>query len=328
VNPKSAARQREIMTKVFCCLAVVALASAGAQTVPLDPSRRLDTTSQVAAAPGVRESAMLDSNRLDDPIEFAAASPGDSDLGEQLIFKETPKQRPFSATADSFLFWTDNAANTPFAPQADWFWGAQVAAGWQPRIGRRLFLNADINQQLFRYDRFEVLDFELFQTSANLFYLEPRLGDLILFAGPHFQRMTVNDFGDALFNSVSLRAGAQKIFLLNRRNSIQTAVMADWDLETDLDQVFRHEYSGDVGWQLKIMRDLVLTTSYRFVWFDYTRVDRRDALSLVNANLGWRPRRWLEVYLTANWAYNDSNLDFFDYETATVGAGLGVRARF
>jgi len=307
-------------------------ASASAQTLSpgqaLDPSRRLDTTSQITSSPTIGESADIVVGGFNQENAFAPTSPGDSDLGDQLIFKETPKQRPFRVTADTFFFWTDNAANTPFNPLSDVFWGGQVSAGWQPRIAQRLFADIDVGQQLFRYDQFDVLSFELFQASANLIYIIPELGDLLLFVGPQFQKMTVNDFGDTLFNSVSLRAGIQKVFLLNRRNSIHTSIMGDWDLETDLDQIFRHEYTGEVAWRFKIMRDLVFSTSYRFVWFDYTKIPREDALSLFGANLSWTPRPWLEVYATANWNHNDSNIAFFDYDTLTVGGGLGVRIRF
>jgi hypothetical protein len=317
-----------LLTGLWLSVTAVCPAQQPSASRALDPSRRLDTTSQVTPDLSLKQDALLESNRLQDQATFAPNSTGDSDLGEQLIFKETPKQRPFTFQADVLLFWTDNAANTPAASLDDWFLGGQVAVGWQKRVVNRLFVDVDVSQQLYRYDRFGSLDFELLQASANLVYLVPSLGDLLIYLGPQFQRMTANDFGDSLFNSISLRTGMQKAFLINRRHSIQTAVMADWDLDTDLEQVFRHEYSADLGWQLKIMRDLTFALTYRFVWLGYTRVERNDALSLVGGNLSWRPRHWLELYATANWNHNNSDIDFFDYQSTIIGAGLGLRVRF
>jgi hypothetical protein len=305
-----------------------AAAGAALRATVVDPSRRLDTPQRMTAPDSLADSADLTVAGLEDENVFAPGSPGDQDLGDQLILKETPRQRPFRVYADTYVFWTDNAGNTPVGELSDTFLGGRLGAGWQPRLGQRWFADFDVSQQFFRYDQFGVLDFELLEASANLIHVLPQVGNILLFAGPHYRRMTNNDLQDELMNSFSIRAGVQKVFLIDRRNSITASVMGDWDVATDLDQVFRHEYSGEVGWRLKIMRDLVLNTSYRFIWYDYTRLPREDALSLVSASLSWTPRRWLEIYASGNFSDNASNVDLFDYQTASVGGGLGVKIRF
>ena len=140
--------------------------------------------------------------------------------------------------------------------------------------------------------------------------------------------MTTDDFGDDIVNSCSLRVGVLKTFLIDRRNSVHVNLMADWDLDTDVDALDRSEYIADLGYNFRIMRDLVLSPSYRFTWFDYRETGRSDCLNLLGISLTWSPRKWLDVYVAANYSINRSDVDVFDYEAATVGGGAGLRIRF
>lgn len=313
------------------CLSVIATLlslSASGHGAGLDPTRRQEATGLAGTGPTLAESAALSQVGLEDENPFAPASPGDSDIGQQLILKEVPKNRWFRAYADAFAYWTNNAANTASGEVSDWFWGGRIGAGYQPRIASRWFLDFDLSQQLYRYDQYEVLDFESLEATASVIYIEPRLSNLLFFAGIHFNRITNDDWSGDLVNSFSIRAGVQKIFLINRRHSIHVSLMGDWDVSTDLDVIDRHEYIGDIAWRLKIMRDLILTTSYRFTWFDYKQIDRADALSLAGVSLSWMPRKWLELYLSSTFSFNQSDIDFYDYESTSLGGGVGVKIRF
>lgn len=312
---------------VFPAVCLGFACGAGAQ---VDPSRLQEgaLSSVSRGAPLVAESAALSQRGIEEENEFAPASPGDDDLGEQLILKETPKSRPFRFFADTFWFWTDNAANVSAGEQEDMFYGASAGLAWQPRLTRKTFLDVSVSQRLVRYDEFDLLDFESLEAAATLMYVEPRLANIVFFGGVMFNRITGDNFSDELYNSTSLRAGAQKVFLINRRNSLHFGLLADWDADTDVDPLYRHEYSADAAWRFKVTRTLHFTANYRFSWMDYQRLDREDALQLAGATLSWQPRSWLEVYANANFAFNDSNIAFFDYETASVGGGLGVRVKF
>ncbi len=306
-------------------LAVTSGVSAFGQT--LDPSRRVESVPS-GFAPTLNDAEDLYQRNLGDDELFAPMTPGDPDLGDQLILKSLPKERPFRAYADAFMFWTNNAGNSPANEQDDSFWGARLGAGFQPRLGKKLFADINASQQIFRYNEFEVLDFESLDLSAGLIYVEPRLADTLFFAQYNFNRITGDDFGDELLNSHSIRAGVQKAFILNRRSSIHVSLMGDWDIDTDLEQLDRHEYLTDVSWRFKIMRDLVLALNYRYTWLDYNEVDRGDSLHVAGASLTWSPKSWLDVYLSANFSLNESDIDVFDYESANLGGGLGVKVRF
>jgi hypothetical protein len=265
---------------------------------------------------------------LEDDNAFAPASPGDDDIGQQLILKDSARERWLSAQLDTFAYWTDNPANLSQGGEDDVFWGTQISLGVQPRLRNRLYADAAISQQIYRYDEFDVLDYEFFEASLGLIHLEPRLWNAILFAQGRYGHMTNDDFGQDVLNSFSLRAGIQKTVLFDRRNSLQLSLMGDWDLDTDVDQLDRSEYIADVSYRYKIMRDLIFSASCRFTWFDYQKVDRSDALNLMGANLTWSPRKWLDVYVACTFSINESNVNVFDYEAANVGGGAGVRIRF
>ncbi len=306
------------------CIACTALGASAQQ----DPTRLTESAVGTGALPTLRESAALDHLGLEEENSFAPPSMGDDDIGQQLILKETPRDRWFRAYADAFAFWTTNAANVSAGEQEDWYWGGRIGAGYQPRLSNRLFADIDLGQQFVRYDKFDALDFENLEVGASLIYIEPKLASTLFFLGAQYQRITSDSFGDTLYNSYSLRAGAQKIFLLNRRNSIHVSLMGDWDLDTDVAQLDRNEYLGDVAWRYKLMTDLSIGLSYRATWLDYQEADRHDWLHLAGLSLSYQPKPWLEVYLAASYALNRSSAEVFDYETSTVGLGLGVKLKF
>jgi Putative beta-barrel porin 2 len=293
----------------------------------IDPSR-LGEATRPLSVPSLRDSRDFGGLGLEDENPFAPDSPGDDDIGQQMILRESPRDRWFSAQADAFLYWTDNPANLSEGGDDDFFWGGRVSVTAQPRLGRRLYGDVMVGQQIYRYDRYDFLDYEYFEASAGLIYLEPKLMDSILYVQGYFNRMTTDDFGEDIVNSFSIRAGIQKAVVFDRKNSVHVNLMGDWDVHTDDDLLDRFEYTADLGYNYKIMRDLVFGASYRFTWYDYRDIDREDALSLLGVNLVWSPRKWLDVYVSGSYSFNESNLDVFDYEAATVGGGLGVRLRF
>lgn len=304
----------------------VFLSSSGLAQVT-DPTR-LGYAARPLAVPSLLEDQNSEALGLEDENPFAPESPGDEDIGQQLILKESPKNRWMSAQADTFLYWTDNPANLSEGGEDDVFWGGRVSLIAQPRIAKRLYADILISQQIFRYDRFDFLDYEYLEASAGLIYVEPRLADSILFIQGYFNRMTTDEFSEDIVNSFSVRAGVQKTFLFDRKNSLHVNLMGDWDLDTDVATLERFEYVADLGYTYKIMRELVLSASYRFTLFDYQETGRTDALNLLGLSLTWSPRKWIDIYASVTYSLNESDIDVFDYEAATAGGGAGLRIRF
>jgi hypothetical protein len=292
-----------------------------------DPTRLAEGVRPLAG-PRFAAERSPDSFGLEDQNEFAPESPGDDDIGQQLILKDSEKERWLNAQANTFAFFTDNPANLSDGGEDDVFWASQISLGAQPRLTDRLYLDTFISQQIYRYDKFDLLDYEYLQASLGVIYLEPRLWDSILFAQGQFGRTTSDNFGQDVLNSFSLLAGIQKTLVFDRRNSLYMNLMGDWDVDSDVNELEHAEYIVDFSYRFKIMRDLVASASYRFTWFDYYNVDRSDALNLMGVYLNWSPRKWVNMYVGAVFNINESNVDVFDYSANNLGGGVGVQIRF
>lgn len=313
----------------YCPIAFLALLTAlpsgGAQ--PLDPTR-LGEGVRPLGMPRLLEETDPAALGVVDENEFAPESGGDDDIGQQLILKEAERIRWLNAQVESFSFWTDNPANLSKGGDSDVFWGSQISLGAQPRLVERLYLDAYISQELYRYDENSFLDYESFQASLGLIYLEPRLSNSILFVQGQFGRTTNDNFGQGVLNSFSILGGIQKSVVIDHRNSFHFNVMGDWDVSADVDNLEHAEYIADLSYRFKIMRDLVLSASYRFTWFDYYNVDRSDGLNIAGVYLTYSPYKWMRIYAGGTFNLNNSNVEAFDYESTNLGGGLGIQIHF
>lgn len=308
----------------ICALAST-LSSGMAQTV--DPTRLGEGVRPLPVPRLIVEDSPA-SEGLEDENNFAPESPGDDDIGQQLILKDSERERWLVAQMSTAVFWADNPANLSSGAEDDVFSATQLSLGAQPRLADRLYLDTYISQQIFRYDEFSVLDYEYLQASLGLIYLEPRLWDSILFAQGQFGRTTADNFGDDVLNSFAILAGIQKTVLFDRRNSLYMNLMGDWDVDSNVSDLEHSEYIADFSYRFKIMRDLVASAAYRFTWFDYHNVDRSDALSIMGVFLNWSPEKWINVYAGYTFNINDSNIDVFDYHASNLGGAVGVQIRF
>lgn len=297
---------------------------------------RADTAQRTQAATStLSEDINLSQRGLDEENAFAPRSDGDDDLGQQVILKETPKQRPFRFSSDAYLFWTDNARHEKKDGVEDTFFGWRVAAEWEPRITNRLYGDVGISQDWFRYDKLESLDFEALEVTAGFYYVMPELADSVLFLQYQYQWLTHGS--EELLSSHSIRFGVQKVFLLDRRNSLHFSLAGDWDVDSSVDSIERDEYSAELAWRFKLMPNLVLGLGYRYTCLDYRNKDpfaldrdqqRTDNLHELAFNISYTPTSWLEIYAGCTYAFNRSTVSSQNYDAGNAGGGLGVRIKF
>ena len=310
-------------------LAACLVAQAGfSQVSPAgDASRRSEGVPfRSANATVLRTDAMMEEKPGDEFVGFAPASAGDRDIGDQMILRERERKSDFSFNADAFLFWTNNAAHVAQGEQGDTFLGLRAEAAWMPRIVGNLFGGVSVSQDWVRYDRFDALDFETFQVTPGIAYVEPRLGNTSFYAQYQYERLT-HDWKE-LMNRHAVRAGIVKTWVFNRRSSIDTGVMGSWDFDNDVDSLRRNEYAVTAAWRFKITHKLEMALQYSYTFFDYTELDRQDHLHVVGLSFDWRIRKWLSAYAYLSYAFNDSNLDVYDYQAANLGGGIGLRLKF
>ena len=317
------------------CLLLLApggMPPAAAQT-RIDPARAADAvpTSDLIRSADDFAASMTSaaSAGLDEENAFAPVTPGDSDIGQQLILKREEKKQPFALYADSSMFWTDNAANVRSGEIDDWFFVGGVTASWQDRLHSRFYGDIFASQHFYRYNELDVLDYESGNLGVGVLVLMPELANTIWHLHYAYQRITQGLGDAAIYQTHNLRGGMQKTFLIDRLNSVNVGMIASLALDADPDILQRHEYTLQAGYKFKIMRDLFFSLNYRFGYFDYFNLaSREDFYHNMGASLNWRPRKFLELSASYNYAVNDSNLDFFDYEGQLAGPAMSLKFKF
>lgn len=307
-----------------------AITSSSGQTL-VDPARAADALSRQPAGDHLStfaEEAI--SASLEDENFFAPTTPGDSDIGHQLILKRHEKVQPFSLWLNTNAYWTDNAANTTTRELEDWFFTASITAAWQQRLGSsRFYGDIYASQQWYLYDELSELDYEFGEAGIGTLVLLPELFNSVFHVHYVYQRITQGLDDSALYQSHNVRLGLQKTFLINHLNSAHLALSSVLALDTEPDILQRHEYAAHAGYSFKVTRSFILSLNYRVTYFDYFNLqNRQDWYQNAGASLTWTPVKNLDVILSYNFALNDSNYDVFDYETNLAGPGLSVKFKF
>lgn len=302
---------------------------ASAQTF-LDPARASAAVTPDAASQAlIKSQAAAASAGLDEENAYAPASPGDTDLGAQLILKRQEKSYPFRAWLDSGGYWTDNAANVSEGEIDDWFFVGGVNLAWQQQLHGRFYGDVYAGQHIYRYDRLSELDYEDGEAAAGFLVLMPELANSIVHVHYYYQRITQDIDDSAIYQTHNIKAGIQKSFLIDRLNSFNVNLTASLALDTEPDVLQRHEYSAQFGYNYKIMRDLLLGVSYRLAYYDYFNLDgRQDWYQNWGIGLTWQPYECLDITASYNFSLNESNRPVFDYEAQLAGPSLSLKFKF
>ncbi len=295
----------------------------------VDPSRTATAIDAAAGNRTVLQSAnKISSDLLQEENAFAPASPGDSDLGQQLILKRNEKVQPFRFSLDSSEFWTDNAANARTGKKQDWFYSGGASFSYQPRLGKRFFFDSSLGEHWYRYSKLNELDFESGEASAGLIVIMPELANSVLYANYYYERITQGLGDSPIYTTQNIRVGAQKTFLIDRLQSANLGLMASFALDSDPVALRRHEYSVNTGYNYKIMRDLILSVSYRAAFYDYFKAARQDWYHSFGVVLSYQPREWLELAASYNYTLNRSSLSQFSYDSQLAGPSVSLKVRF
>lgn len=296
-----------------------------------DPSR--------AAAATLREDARAQS-RLQGPIAqpqsilaeenaFAPESPADADIGQQLILKRNERQRDFGLYLNSAMFYTDNAAQVSAGAKEDWFFAGGATFTWQPRIARRFYFDSFVSENWYRYDKFNILDYEALEGSAGVIVLMPEIWNTLWHVHYYYERITQGIDETPIYQTHNIRAGVQKALPIDHHNSINLSLLASLSLDATPRELQRHEYSAAVGWNYKVTHRWLLNLSYRVLYYDYFNLEgRQDWNHNFAAALIFRPWEWMDLVASWNYTLNRSNKPAFDYDTQLAGPALSIKARF
>ena len=260
------------------------------------------------------------------PAGIAPSSPGDPDIGQQVLLKRKEKATPFSAFATLSGFYTNNAALTNAVRVDDFFFVGEVGVSYQPRITRDLVAEITVRQADFRYAQYDVLDFESFNVGAGLTYTPRFLGGVGLSARYNFNRLTDGKEHDEFFKNQTLTLAAQRTFELSKAQYVFVGCSAvlGW---SDPVAPQRDEYGVSLGHHLNWSRALSSDVFYRAAYFDYTR-GRHDWNQTVAVSVKWDVTRWFNVTGTVSGGFNNSNEHVLNYQVFNGGIVLAGTITF
>jgi hypothetical protein len=303
-------------------------APAWSQTA-FDPSRASQAIRpDISAQPLLRDEP-AGPRGLADENNFAITTPGDSDIGQQLILKRQERVRPFYVALDSAEYFTDNAFDTHTDARKDWFYVGGLTAGWQPRLTNRIYFDASLAQHWFRYADFSELDYEEGEALAGVIMVMPELWNTLWHLHYYYERITQGMDNKPIYQTHTIRAGVQKNIIIDRLNTINISALAAFSVAASPTELRRHEYSLFAAWNLRLFRQLFLTTSYRLGYYDYLNLeDREDWFHNFGVALAYRPKEWLELAVSWNYSLNRSNIDVFSYDAQLVGPAVSLKAKF
>lgn len=285
-----------------------------------------DTIQALPAAPG----EMVPGSAADSVFgEVAPPSPGDQDLGEQLILSRPPRYQMFNVFGDTSLFWTSNAALLKNSlARSDMLWVSQGGVSVQPKLTENLFLEGTVRQQVFQYNRFQFLNFNSFDAGGGLSAIFSHFGGW----GAYF-RFNYNRLIDAVeFNEISventLQAGLNKPIAINRAQFAYVGANASWSLWTEPWIVRRHSYNLFGGYNVRLARALDAQVYYRLSLYDYVTVDRLDTVQTLGFGVTFNATKWLALNASSSFVWSRSSLSVFNYNVVNMGGGLSAAVRF
>lgn len=260
--------------------------------------------------------------------ERDGSSAADSEFGEQRIVQRRAQVEPWSTVADAQLFTTDNVALTPTGEQRDWYLRYGLAVSYTNRIKGPLFIDLSLQQYLFRYSKFDALDFDLTRFDGGLLVQAPWLSNAFFFARYTLQRITEPGLGTAFFTNHAADLGVQKVWKISRGQQVFAGVAANLALDTSPGSGARNEYSATLGYSARLTERVTASASYRGSWNDYAEGPRTDWNHIVAAGVTYDATDWLRLGVNASFSHNDSNTSFADYDNFVAGCSIALRLAF
>lgn len=257
----------------------------------------------------------------------ADASANDPDLGEQAILKREEHYRAFAVSFSAPVFYTSNVALVRAGEEHDVIFAPEFGISYTPRITRTLYATFSLEQQQFVYDRFGEFDFGSFDARAGITYLLPRLHNLRLRAEYAFNRLTDDGF-DELFSDHSLILNAEVPLRLGRAQQVALGTSAKIALDTTPEAPGRHDVEGYIGYSVALTRSLTATAAARVAVRDYVEGGRTDVSEVLALGATYRFTKWLSASANSTLAWNQSDVDAFEYDVANIGVAVGFSYRF
>ena len=259
---------------------------------------------------------------------YAAASPNDSDLGEQAILKRVEKYQPFTVETGVPIYYTSNVALVDRGRVSDVIIAPVIGVTYAPKLSKTLYGEFTLRQQFFYYQDLTGFDFASFDALAGLVYYIPSFHNLTLRANIDYNRLTGTDNFDDFFSNVGLGLSAEVPIRIGRAQQISFGADANISLYATPDPPRRNDLGVYVGYSVNVSRSFSLNAAARLVVRPYDTGGRTDVSEIVALSANYRIRDWLTLSAISTFVANQSNQDVFDYQVFNIGGGITLSWKF
>lgn len=259
---------------------------------------------------------------------FAAASPNDTDLGEQAILKRVEKYNPFTFETGVPFYYTSNVALVDRGRVDDVIIAPVIGITYAPKFRSTLYGEFTVRQQFFYYNDFSSFNFASFDALAGLVYYVPQLNNLSLRANIDYNRLTGTDNFDAFFSNYALGLSAEVPIRIGRAQQISFGAEANISLYADPSPPQRNDFGVYAGYSVSLSRSFSLNASGRLVIRPYDSGGRTDVSEILSLSANYRIREWFTLSAISTFVANQSNQSVFDYEVFNLGGGITFSWKF
>jgi hypothetical protein len=292
-----------------------------AQTVQVDRAQLLQSQTQPPFGPGTTPSGVTD--------DHAAASPNDTDLGEQQILKRTEEYQPFTMSLGSPIFYTSNVALTNSGEKGDVVIAPVASVYYDPRITKTLYGHFGAREQIFYYGKYDAFNFGSLDAEAGLSYSLPQLHNLVLRAEYDFNRLTSGDqLGAEFFSNHTIILDAEVPFQINRAQRLTLGVDTNLSVGADHQSPRRNDYESYLAYSILLTRAFSIDAAGRVVVRDYHQNNRTDVSEILSGAASYRLTNWCTLSAIGSFAHSDSNHDVFDYNVGNIGGAISLTVKF
>lgn len=306
---------------------LLTLSAASAQSTA-EPPRQADIARNQSVLESAWNGSAVGTGESEGTAAAAPKMDGDDEYGEQRVLLRRATWAPWTIEVDAQVFWTDNVALASRNIESDTYLRAGFRAGYSNRVFGNLFVSLGWDYHTVRHSQFPELDFDLGRADASAMLMLPKLKDAFLIARYSFLRLMEAGVGSELYDDHVLSLGLQKIWKISRGQQVFAGIYGDWSTLPDPWPAGRHEFSGSVGWKLRLTDALTVQTSYRLAFHDYRTGQREDWNNVILIGATYALTDWLNLGALGSYSINRSSASVFDYQNLILGAGVAAHWEF
>jgi hypothetical protein len=259
----------------------------------------------------------------------APSTPGDEDLGEQIILpREKAAADYYQLFLSSSVQWTNNTAEIGVPRREAWMWASRFGLLGRPPLTEDVWADIRLSTDIYRYDRGTPLDYETLDTALGVMARTPWDDGGFLGARFEYQRFTGGSWNDELYGATRFVLEWQRNWTLAPDHTLFFSAQAAWDISSNPDDLERSEYSVYLGYGWEITEKLRFIAMWNPSWLDYREGGRSDWLHIVGGGLEYRFSQGVQLQGLVFFTSNHSNTDIFDYDSLQLGVGLNLSLAF